>query len=62
MLIFIYVTESLKGMLLDFDDKVRIRAVYTVCDLAKSNLSLVPPEVILEAADRLRDKKMSIHC
>lgn len=54
------ILTSLKGRLLDFDDKVRIRAVHTVCDLAKSNLSSFPPEVILEAANRLRDKKVSV--
>ncbi|CAL4960254.1 unnamed protein product [Urochloa decumbens] len=46
--------------LLDFDEKVRIRAVNTVCDLAKSNLSSFPHEVILLAAERLRDKKASV--
>lgn len=51
--------ESLEGRLLDFDDKVRIRAVYAVCDLAKSNLSSFPSELILQAAERLRDKKVS---
>uniref|UniRef100_A0A0A9CS83 Androgen induced inhibitor of proliferation (As3) / pds5, putative n=1 Tax=Arundo donax TaxID=35708 RepID=A0A0A9CS83_ARUDO len=56
------ILTSLKGTLLDFIDKVRIRAVHTVCDLAKSNLSSFPPEMILEAAERLRDKKVSIHC
>uniref|UniRef100_K3XDX2 Sister chromatid cohesion protein n=1 Tax=Setaria italica TaxID=4555 RepID=K3XDX2_SETIT len=35
---------SLQGRLLDFDEKVRIRAVNTVCDLAKSNLSSFPHE------------------
>ncbi|XP_044977567.1 sister chromatid cohesion protein PDS5 homolog A-B isoform X2 [Hordeum vulgare subsp. vulgare] len=52
--------ESLEGRLLDFDDKVRIRAVYAVCDLAKSNLSSFPSELILQAAERLRDKKISV--
>ncbi|KAL6840252.1 hypothetical protein ACP4OV_030062 [Aristida adscensionis] len=54
------ILESLEGRLLDFDDKVRIRAVNTVCDLAKSNLSSFPPELILQAAERLRDKKVSV--
>ncbi|KAJ1286407.1 hypothetical protein BS78_03G350000 [Paspalum vaginatum] len=53
------ILASLQGRLLDFDEKVRIRAVHTVCDLAKSN-SLFPPKVILEAAERLRDKKASV--
>ncbi|KAM3352874.1 hypothetical protein ACQJBY_024208 [Aegilops geniculata] len=54
------VLKSLEGRLLDFDDKVRIRAVYAVCDLAKSNLSSFPSELILQAAERLRDKKISV--
>ena len=56
---FLILAESLEGRLLDFDDKVRIRAVYAVCDLAKSNLSSFPSELILQAAERLRDKKVS---
>ncbi|KAM0917251.1 hypothetical protein ACQ4PT_009670 [Festuca glaucescens] len=54
------ILKSLEGRLLDFDDKVRIRAVYAVCDLAKSNLSSFPSELILQAAERLRDKKISV--
>ncbi|KAL6614101.1 hypothetical protein ACP70R_036371 [Stipagrostis hirtigluma subsp. patula] len=54
------ILESLEGRFLDFDDKVRIRAVHTVCDLAISNLSSFPPEVILQATERLRDKKVSV--
>ncbi|KAG8054616.1 hypothetical protein GUJ93_ZPchr0001g29862 [Zizania palustris] len=54
------IITSLEGRLLDFDDKVRIRAVYAVCDLAKSNLSSFPSEMILQAAERLRDKKVSV--
>ncbi|PAN27371.1 hypothetical protein PAHAL_5G076300 [Panicum hallii] len=54
------ILTSLQGRLLDFDEKVRIRAVNTVCDLAKSNLSSFPHEVILLAAERLRDKKASV--
>lgn len=53
------ILTSLQGRLLDFDEKVRIRAVHTVCDLAKSN-SLFPPKLILQAAERLRDKKASV--
>jgi len=57
-----FFAASLQGRLLDFDEKVRIRAVNTVCDLAKSNLSSFPHEVILLAAERLRDKKVSTNC
>ncbi|XP_024962740.1 sister chromatid cohesion protein PDS5 homolog A isoform X3 [Cynara cardunculus var. scolymus] len=51
---------ALEGRLLDFDDKVRTQAVAVVCDLAKSNLRPVPPEMIAQAAKRLRDKKVSV--
>lgn len=54
------ILKSLEGRLLDFDDKVRIRAVYAVCDLAKSNLSSFPSELMLQAAERLRDTKISV--
>jgi sister-chromatid-cohesion protein PDS5 len=54
------ILTSLAGRLLDFDDKVRIRAVAAVCDMAKSNLNSFPAKVILQAAGRLRDKKVSV--
>ncbi|KAK3162588.1 hypothetical protein QOZ80_1BG0091270 [Eleusine coracana subsp. coracana] len=54
------ILKSLEGRLLDFDDKVRIRAVHTVCELARSNLTTFPTETILKAAARLRDKKVSV--
>ncbi|KAF5780412.1 putative sister chromatid cohesion protein Pds5 [Helianthus annuus] len=54
------VLSALEGRLLDFDDKVRTQAVAVVCDLAKSNLRPVPPEMITQAAKRLRDKKTSV--
>ncbi|KAL5704355.1 hypothetical protein ACHQM5_022795 [Ranunculus cassubicifolius] len=54
------ILASLEGRLLDFDDKVRIQAVITVCDLAKSNLKSIPPELILHAMERLRDKKVLV--
>ncbi len=57
----LYLAASLAGRLLDFDDKVRIRAVAAVCDMAKSNLNSFPAKVILQAAGRLRDKKVSIN-
>ncbi|MCL7026648.1 hypothetical protein MKW94_016571, partial [Papaver nudicaule] len=54
--------DSIKGRLLDFDDKVRTQAVITICDLFKSNLECVPQssELILKVTDRLRDKKVSV--
>ncbi|XP_010242780.1 PREDICTED: sister chromatid cohesion protein PDS5 homolog A isoform X2 [Nelumbo nucifera] len=54
------VLTALEGRLLDFDDKVRIQAVIVVCDMAKSNLKLIPTELISRAAERLRDKKVSV--
>ncbi|ONM36101.1 ARM repeat superfamily protein [Zea mays] len=55
-----HILSSLEGRLLDFDEKVRIRAVHTVCDLAKSNLSS-SAKLILHAAERLRDKKLFLY-
>ncbi|KAJ0629704.1 putative sister chromatid cohesion protein Pds5 [Helianthus annuus] len=59
-LCFLVRAAALEGRLLDFDDKVRTQAVAVVCDLAKSNLRPVPPEMITQAAKRLRDKKASV--
>lgn len=44
--------------MLDFDDKVRTQAVVVACDLARSNLKIFPPELIVRATERLRDKKV----
>lgn len=49
---------AVEGRLLDFDDRVRMQAVIVVCDLAKSNLKFLRPELISRATDRLRDKKV----
>lgn len=54
------VLAALEGRLLDFDDKVRTQAVFAVCDLAKSNLKCIPPELILRVTERLRDKKVTV--
>ncbi|XP_020105522.1 sister chromatid cohesion protein PDS5 homolog A isoform X1 [Ananas comosus] len=54
------VLTALEARLLDFDDKVRIQAVIAVCDLAKSNLTCFPSELISRAVERLRDKKVSV--
>ncbi|XP_073000395.1 sister chromatid cohesion protein PDS5 homolog B isoform X2 [Typha latifolia] len=54
------ILAALEGRLLDFDDKVRTQAVIAVCDLAKSNLTCFPSEVVLHAVERLRDKKVSV--
>uniref|UniRef100_I1NTR1 Sister chromatid cohesion protein PDS5 homolog A n=1 Tax=Oryza glaberrima TaxID=4538 RepID=I1NTR1_ORYGL len=55
------ILTSLAGRLLDFDDKVRIRAVAAVCDMAKSNLNSFPAKVsvrkhvMLKLLDLYRD-------
>ncbi|XP_020260052.1 sister chromatid cohesion protein PDS5 homolog A isoform X2 [Asparagus officinalis] len=54
------ILTALGGRLLDFDDKVRMHAVLAVCDLAKSNLSCFPSELVLQSIERLRDKKVSV--
>ncbi|MQL79390.1 hypothetical protein Taro_011842, partial [Colocasia esculenta] len=54
------VLTALEGRLLDFDDKVRIQAVTVVCELAKFDMRCFPSDILLRAADRLRDKKVSV--
>ncbi|XP_039137720.1 sister chromatid cohesion protein PDS5 homolog A isoform X2 [Dioscorea cayenensis subsp. rotundata] len=54
------IISAVIGRLLDFDEKVRLQAVMTICDLAISNLSCFPSEVVLQAIERLRDKKVSV--
>ncbi|KAG6507208.1 hypothetical protein ZIOFF_032549 [Zingiber officinale] len=53
------ILSALEGRLLDFDDKVRLAAVFAVCYLAKSNLTCFPSEIVLQAVERLRDKKVT---
>lgn len=50
---------AIGGRLLDHDDKVRMEAVNVVCELAKTNLSRISSDLITQAAERLRDKKVS---
>ncbi|KAJ0024548.1 hypothetical protein Pint_08187 [Pistacia integerrima] len=52
-------TAALESRLLDFDDRVRTEAVIVACDLAKSNLKF-PPDLIFNATERLRDKKIAV--
>ncbi|KAG7980770.1 hypothetical protein I3843_05G200200 [Carya illinoinensis] len=54
------VLTALEDRLLDFDDRVRMQAVIVACDLALSNLKSVPPKLISQATERLRDKKISV--
>ncbi|KAG6435942.1 hypothetical protein SASPL_100823 [Salvia splendens] len=46
--------------LLDHDDKVRMEAVNMVCELAKTNLNHISSDLIAQASERLRDKKVSV--
>lgn len=48
----------IRGRLLDHDDKVRMEAVNEVCELAKTNLNRISSDLITQAAERLRDKKV----
>ncbi|KAL0351487.1 UNVERIFIED_CONTAM: Sister chromatid cohesion protein pds5 [Sesamum calycinum] len=52
--------SAIQGRLLDHDDKVRTEAVNVVCELAKSNLNFTSSDLISQAAERLRDKKVSV--
>ncbi|KAL9268265.1 Sister chromatid cohesion protein PDS5 homolog B-like protein [Drosera capensis] len=42
------------------DYRVRMEAVIAVCDIARSNLRTFPGELLVRAADRLRDKMASV--
>ncbi|KAL0326178.1 UNVERIFIED_CONTAM: Sister chromatid cohesion protein pds5 [Sesamum radiatum] len=52
--------SAIQGRLLDHDDKVRTEAVNVVCELTKSNLNFTSSDLISQAAERLRDKKVSV--
>ncbi|KAL3845532.1 hypothetical protein ACJIZ3_002935 [Penstemon smallii] len=52
--------SAIQGRLLDHDDKVRTEAVKVVCDLAKTNSRFASSDLISLAAERLRDKKVSV--
>ncbi|KAF3331980.1 sister chromatid cohesion protein PDS5 A [Carex littledalei] len=54
------VLNAIEGRLLDAEDKVRIQAVSTVCELAKLSIQSFPSEVVLRATERLRDRKISV--
>ncbi|TVT97395.1 hypothetical protein EJB05_57362, partial [Eragrostis curvula] len=56
------ILKSLEGRLLDFDDKVRLQAVHTVCDLAKSNLGSFPTEMILKQLQGYETKDYCEKC
>ncbi|KAI3464509.1 hypothetical protein Pfo_021172 [Paulownia fortunei] len=52
--------SAIQGRLLDHDDKVRTEAVNVVCELAKTNLNFKSSDLITQAAERLRDKKVLV--
>ncbi|XP_023523391.1 sister chromatid cohesion protein PDS5 homolog A-like isoform X2 [Cucurbita pepo subsp. pepo] len=54
------VLAAVEERLLDFDDRVRTRAIIIVCDIARSNIKFVPVTLISQAAERLRDKRISV--
>ncbi|XP_018468888.1 sister chromatid cohesion protein PDS5 homolog B isoform X2 [Raphanus sativus] len=54
------VLTAVQERLLDFDDRVRTQALLVACDLMKSNMKYVPLNLISEATERLRDKKISV--
>ncbi|WZZ33940.1 sister chromatid cohesion protein PDS5 homolog B isoform X1 [Brassica napus] len=54
------VLTAIQERLLDFDDRVRTQALVVTCDIMKSNMKYAPLNLISEATERLRDKKISV--
>lgn len=54
------ILNALEQRLLDFDDRVRMQAVIAASDITKSNMKFVPPKLISETSERLRDKKICV--
>ncbi|CAL9241015.1 unnamed protein product [Arabidopsis halleri] len=54
------VLTAIQERLLDFDDRVRTQALVVACDIMKFNMKYVPLNLISEASERLRDKKISV--
>ncbi|OAP12779.1 hypothetical protein AXX17_AT1G72170 [Arabidopsis thaliana] len=54
------VLTAIQERLLDFDDRVRTQALIVACDIMKFNMKYVPLNLISEASERLRDKKISV--
>lgn len=52
------VAAAIQERLLDFDDRVRTQALVVACDIMKFNMKYVPLNLISEASERLRDKKV----
>lgn len=51
-------SAAIQERLLDFDDRVRTQALIVACDIMKFNMKYVPLNLISEASERLRDKKV----
>ncbi|CAN8234143.1 unnamed protein product [Cochlearia groenlandica] len=54
------VLSAIQERLLDFDDKVRTQALIVACDIMKFNMKYAPLNLISEAIERLRDKKIHV--
>ncbi|EFH65409.1 binding protein [Arabidopsis lyrata subsp. lyrata] len=54
------VLTAIQERLLDFDDRVRTQALVVACDIMKFDMKYVPLNLISEASERLRDKKISV--
>ncbi|TYK31652.1 sister chromatid cohesion protein PDS5-like protein A isoform X1 [Cucumis melo var. makuwa] len=54
------ILAAVEERLLDVDDRVRTQAVIVVCDIARSNIKFIPLTLISQAAERLRDKRISV--
>ncbi|KAJ1703217.1 hypothetical protein LUZ63_002996 [Rhynchospora breviuscula] len=55
-----FILKAIEDRLLDTEDKVRVQAVSTVCELAKLSMQSFPSEIISQAINRLRDRKVSV--
>lgn len=51
-------SAAIQERLLDFDDRVRTQALVVACDIMKFSTKSVPLNLISEATERLRDKKV----
>ncbi|XP_010521251.1 PREDICTED: sister chromatid cohesion protein PDS5 homolog A isoform X2 [Tarenaya hassleriana] len=54
------ILTAIQERLLDFDDRVRTQALIVACDIVKLNMKYASVNLISEAIERLRDKKISI--
>ncbi|KAL2634564.1 hypothetical protein R1flu_006043 [Riccia fluitans] len=54
------ILAGLNDRLLDYDDKVRMSVVTSLCDLVSTSPKWVPKDMIKRVAERLRDKKVPV--